>query len=211
MKILELRKFIAPTTCLALLIFTQTSAAQDQKTSVQSIYSANHIGWTIKIPADWERRTEEEIAAGRARGTALIEQQKNIKLPSIKTSLLYLKHKHSRFGRFTSDVSPYDINGYKNYREIQAERFSFATNILTSQGANFNAKQSQTTIDGVQFQTLELRVISPTDGSLAMIMKIYDGIIGNQSLIVSYVANPPSISESIEAAITMSRFSRASN
>jgi len=82
---------------------------------------------------------------------------------------------------------------------------------MISTGANFNAKQSQTTIDGVQFQTLELRVISPTDGSLAMIMKIYDGIIGNQSLIVSYVANPPSISESIEAAITMSRFSRASN
>ena len=211
MKILELRKFIGPTTYLALAIFTQTSAAQDQKTLHQSTYSANQIGWTIKIPADWERRTEEEISAGRARGTAFIEQQKNIKLPSINTSLLYLKHKHSRFGRFTSDVFQYNINGYKNYREIQAERFSLATNILTSQGANFNAKRSKTTIDGIQFETLELRIISPTDGSLVMIMKIYDGIIGNQSLTLSYIANPPTISESIEKAIATSRFSRAGN
>lgn len=210
MKTLKLPHLIVALTCLVLSSFSETLAAQDGSSKARNLYSANEIGWTIEIPADWERRTEEEISAVRARGIAAIEQQKNIKLHSVKTSLLYLKYKHGRVGRFTSDLSPYDLNGYKDYRELQAERFSVATNILTSQGANFSAKQGQTTIDGIQFQTLELKVMSPKDGSLAMLMKIYDGIVGKQSLIISYVANPPSISSSIESAISTSKFGRPS-
>jgi hypothetical protein len=210
MKKPKLLHLIVALTCLTLSIFPEAPAAQEDSSKTRNVYSANEIGWTIEIPVDWERRTEEEISAGRARGTAFIEQQKNIKLPAVKTGLLYLKHKHGRAGRFTSDLSPYDLNGYKDYRELQAERFSVATNILTSQGANFSAKQGQATIDGIQFQTLELKVMSPKDGGLVMLMKIYDGVVGNKSLIISYVASPPSISSSIESAISTSKFGRPS-
>lgn len=208
MKAPKILRLIFVLICFALLIPSKTSAAQDGSRKTRNTYSANEIGWTFEIPVDWERRTEEEISAVRARGTAVIEQQKNVKLPSSKTSLLYLKHKQSRFGRFTSDLSPYDLKGYKDYRALQAERFSIATNILTSQGADFSAKQGQTTIDGIQFQTLEIKVNSPKDGSLAMLMKIYDGVVGKQSLVISYVANPPSIASSIESAIATSKFNR---
>ncbi|MDJ0941392.1 MAG: hypothetical protein QNJ00_16645 [Woeseiaceae bacterium] len=187
---------------LLILLIAATAAAAES-----TAFHYPPIGWHFEIPSGWVRTTDEEIEAVRDRGSEVVTDVLGEPVDvSTLTPVLYLESPPQN--SFTADVEGWDPAVDGDYAENQQDVFDVVLASIDHIEVEYQHSYSNVAIDGIDFRVLEIEIMHPTTGEPFLKSRMFDALLGEQSLAVSYSCTNAERCEEIHAAIVNSRFDR---
>ena len=190
---------------LPLLLLLSFTATGEPANSTPFHYEP--IGWHFDIPAGWVRQKHKEVNAVRDRGNEVMEGVLGEKIDhSSLIAVLYLEVDPEN--SFTADIEAWDPSVDGDYASNQQTVFDLVLAAFDHLELEYEHTYSNAALDGVDFRVLEVDIRHPQTGKPFLKSRLFDALLGEQSLAISYSCVSARRCEEIHAAILNSRFDR---
>ena len=126
--------------------------------------------------------------------------------PSSLTAVLYLEVDAEN--SFTADIEPWDASVDGDYPSNQQTVFDLVLAAFDHMELEYEHSYSSAELDGIDFRVLEVEIAHPTTGKPFLTTRMFDTLLGEYSLAISYSCVSAKRCEEIHAAILGSRFDR---
>jgi hypothetical protein len=187
------------------LVALTTLCSCDRKPAEPTAFACEDIGWTFEYPSSWDVMSDAAIAGLEGRARKPIEEAAGGELEENHKSVLYLRK--DQFNTFTSTLQAHDEAIDGPYEIAQKEIFNVVLDAYENAGIEFERSFGETVIDGLNFQTVEIKLFRPGTTDVLMTQIIHDRLFSNgNTLMVSINFNNQKDSQALQALIDSSRF-----
>jgi hypothetical protein len=204
------------TLLVATVLFIACNNAQTTETKKQNIetgvltddldYTCKEIGWKTKIPQNWGVMDMAAVNKMTADGLAKIKENSNVELNTEGlTQLVNLKK--DRFNYFLSSIEPYDATAFASYDEHVDELAGVITDAYKAKNIQYEYAKSATTIDGLEFKVLEIKIFTPDKKEVLMTQRLLLKAIDKYDFGITLMYNSEKDMETLQAIIDKSKFS----
>lgn len=141
-----------------------------------NLYTNKTIGWSIKIPENWEILDKEKSNIIAKKGLKATQEVADHKV-DISNSKKLITFKKNRYNIFLSVIEPVENRTERAWRKnnARAKKLSFKT--LENQGLKIDTSETKSErIDGVEFLYYKLKMFNQKD-SLVFTQITYNGQI----------------------------------
>lgn len=211
-----MRNFISSLFLLSLLIFfgckhrqTQQEKQKEIKTghlSDDNIYTSEEVGWTTKIPGDWDVMTNAETARMNNKGKDMIKTSvgSDVDASSVKTLINLRK---DRFNSFLSNIEPVDITERASFEENNKAVYDIIRSTYEAQNIKADYEESNEEIDGLNFELLSIKMYSEDKSKVILRQKMYHRLINGYDFSMTFTYNNESDLNTLSGIIASSKFS----
>jgi hypothetical protein len=183
------------------------TAKSDAETNAE--YHSAEIGWKAITPttADWKRMSNKEKAALNQKGRNAIEKATGETLDASNLKEL-LNLKKDQFNSFLSTIEPYDEKKDGSYADRQKDVQKMIFDAYATAGLKTSPiRPGKTTIDGLEFLTLEIDIMHPKNEKEVLInQKMFCRQINGYDFAMTVSTNNPQDRKVLEDLVQGSKF-----
>ncbi len=158
----------------------------DEGKVINEYYSSDEIGWTIKIPNDWNIMTKNKLDKNQDKGMEYIEE-------TIDTVVDYSGLKHlisfqkDKGNVFQSTSEPFELEYAGEWEESNRYLYQVIYETYQNQGIRVDTSSTIASIDGLKFDLFKIKMYNP-QGKLILNQDMYSRLINGYgfSVILSY-------------------------
>jgi hypothetical protein len=202
-----MRRVAALVCLLALALVAAAARAQEQPiegTIAGDVYRNERLGWEIAIPRGWTVMPRDEVARLENIGKDALEKATRRQIELNHTPLLHLNK--DRLNRFTSTAQKFDARTDGPYAAQQDALFKAIVAAYRAKDIPVEAKRGKDTLGGLEFETMEVTFLSRDRAQVVFRQMIFDRLMTDRSLMVSFIYNNEADRASIYQALKNSTF-----
>jgi hypothetical protein len=171
-----------------------------------NLYSVKEIGWTAKIPPNWEILTREAVQKNTERGKKEIEKTFNGELDASQLKQL-LNLKKDRFNSFLSTMEPYDGKEGGSYNEHNRNIYDVMKQAYEANGIYATYKEDSTEIDGLKFYVFIDELYNTDKKTVILRQVMYSRLINGFDFGMTISYNDEESMEQLKKMVFSSKFS----
>lgn len=201
---------------ITVLLFTACNNAQTTEAKKQNIetgvltdnfdYICKEAGWATKIPKNWGVMEMADVDKMTAEGLKKLKEGTNIEM-SVAGLTQLINLKKDQFNYFLSSIEPYDAKVYANYDEHVDELGTLITDTYKAKNIQYEYVKSNTTIDGLEFKVMEIKVFTPDRKETLMTQKLILRAIDKYDFGMTLMYNSEKDKQTLQSIIDQSKFS----
>tara|TARA_R110002073_G_scaffold279026_1_gene443139 strand:- start:427377 stop:427979 length:603 start_codon:yes stop_codon:yes gene_type:complete len=166
-----------------LLISTLISCtSKNNKVVSENSYENTELGWTMRIPDDWEILDKTNQGIYKEKGKRMVNDFNN-ENRSYKGLIYLLGFKINQFNIFQSNYEKIDYKDLKAWRENKNQQKRAAAKMYTNQGMKIDTISSTETIDNTTFSVFLITAYNDL-GGVRYTQKIYGSYINGYDFAV---------------------------
>lgn len=161
----------------------------DEGSVIGDIYLSNEIGWSIKIPKDWQIISKDVIEKDEQKTKTLLEKENEGKF-NLDTK--HLKHlisfQGNKFNAFYSSIEPFKETFAGEYNQNISAINQFTYSSISNHGGIVDSSSGKAIIQELEFQTFFVTVKKP-DGSIVLDQIYYNKLINGWDFTATISSN----------------------
>lgn len=187
------------------MVALTTLCSCDREPAEPTIFVCEDVGWTFEYPSTWDVMSDAEIAELEGLAREPLEEAAGGEIEENHSSVLYLRK--DQFNTFTSTLQAHDKAIDGPYEIVQKELFDVIIDAYEVAGIESEHSLAEAVIDGLNFQTLEIKLFKPGTKDVLMTQVIYDRLFSNgNTLMMSTNFNNQKDRQVLQALIDSSQF-----
>ena len=173
--------------------------------SAASIYTADEIGWTARIPAGWEILTKEQIKRNTARGKKALEESIDTEIDASGLQQL-LNLRKDNFNSFLSTMEKYDTLEMGSYEENSKMLIDIMKETFGKQGIHATFSEDSATIDGLRFSVFNSTMYAPDKKQVILNLVMYSRLINGYDVGMTISYNNEDNRDELQKMLFSSKF-----
>jgi hypothetical protein len=171
----------------------------------EGTYRNKYLGWTMKVPEDWEIISSKRLEEQNERGKQAIEEVAGeIDISGLKQLLNFRK---DLFNSFLSNSEPFDesINGNwdANYNVVK----SYICQAYDNKGLKYDTSSAKVKIDAVLFSVFHITIFGPED-QVILSQDLYSTLRRGFNLSITLNYNSDENRKALWSALRNSKFEK---
>ncbi len=171
-------------------------------------YTADEIGWSTTLPADWDVMSKKATQGLQEKGQQMIEKAAEGAVDVSKLKQL-LNLRKDQFNTLLSTIEPYDETADGPWVEAHKGIIELITGSYAQAGVKMGqTKSGVEMLDGLEFQTWEAEVLHPSGKSVLIVQKMYSRLIHGYDFAVTLTTNNEKDRETLTKMVQAFKFSK---
>ena len=172
------------------------------------VYTAEQVGWQTTVPADWKVMTPQEKAKTTETGRKAIEKTAGNTIDTAKLKEL-LNLSKDKANNFLSTIEPYSEATDGSYSAHNKEVLNVLVQTFKNAGVKLGkVATGKETVDGLEFETVELDILHPTSIAVIIRQKYYWRLINGYDFGMTISTNNDKDRQALLSVVTSSKFSK---
>ena len=140
-----------------------------------NIYKSSEIGWSIKIPNEWEVVTKDELKSDDQKGKVEIAKTSGVKFNTSKLKHL-ISFKKNKNNLFASTSEPFKEDYTGQYFDVNNYMDKLIFNTFSKLGIKADSSSEVDIIDSLKFNTFKIQIYNK-DRKLVLTQLLYSKLI----------------------------------
>ena len=186
---------------------TKPAAKEESKPINGNIYTAEKIGWSIKLPGDeWKIVSDKERNKSNAQGEKLLEKSTGVDVDMSGVQNL-ISFKKDHFNSFVSIIEPYDKDTHGDYDQLLTMQHTVLKQAYANANIPATYEMGATRIGGVMLDWFSINAKLPTNKSKEpVIMYLFSCELNKHFFSMAITYNNDKDKETLENVVYSSKF-----
>jgi hypothetical protein len=172
----------------------------------RNIYTANMVGWTVKLPENWNVITKRESYEMSKKGKEAIEKSTGLKING--TSLIELINlKKDAANSFLSTIQHYNEADDGNYSQHNKAIIDVLKSTYKSKKIKADYEEGTANIDDLEFETFAIKIYSDNKTKVILHQKMFSRLINGYDFSITINYNNETDRQTLFKVINSSKFS----
>lgn len=172
------------------------------------VYTAEQVGWQTTVPADWKVMTPEQKAKATETGKKALEKTAGSTVDTAQLKEL-LNLSKDKANSFLSTIEPYSEATDGSYSAHSKEVLEVLVQTYKNAGVKLGkVATGKDTVDGLEFETVEIEILHPTSGAVVLSQKYYWRLINGYDFGITISTNNDKDRQALLSVVTSSKFSK---